>query len=75
MEFRIASTFTQSLVKLTGPEQKAVKTTAFDLQLNPSRPGMQFHRIERSKDPHIWAAQLLVTGVEPASEFLDDLQE
>ena len=33
-EFRIADTFTDSLAKLTGDEQKAVKTTAFDLQLN-----------------------------------------
>jgi len=28
MEFRIADTFTDSLAKLTGSEQKAVKTTA-----------------------------------------------
>jgi hypothetical protein len=36
MEFRIADTFTESLARLTGEEQKAVKTTAFDLQLNPA---------------------------------------
>ncbi len=51
MEFRIADTFTDSLVKLTGAEQKAVKTTAFDLQLNPANPGMQFHKLDRAKDP------------------------
>ncbi len=39
MEFRIADTFTDSLARLTGDEQKAVKTTAFDLQLNPASPG------------------------------------
>jgi hypothetical protein len=33
MEFRISDTFTDSLSKLTAQEQKAVKTTAFDLQL------------------------------------------
>jgi len=33
MEFRIADTFTDSLARLTGDEQKAVKTTTFDLQL------------------------------------------
>ena len=38
MDFRIADTFTDSLAKLTGEEQKAVKTTAFDLQLNPANP-------------------------------------
>ena len=36
MDFRIADTFTDSLARLTGEEQKAVKTTAFDLQLNPA---------------------------------------
>ena len=33
MHFRIADTFTGSLARMT-EEQKAVKTTAFDLQLN-----------------------------------------
>ena len=50
LEFLIADTFTDSLGKLTGDEQKAVKTTAFDLQLDPKSPGLQFHRIKKSKD-------------------------
>ena len=50
MEFRIADTFTESLTKLTGQEQSVVKTTAFDLQLNPANPGMQFHKLGKSKD-------------------------
>ena len=58
MEFRIADTFTDSLNRLTGDEQKAVKTTAFDLQMNPANPGMQFHRIERSKDPNFWSVRV-----------------
>lgn len=37
MNFLIADTFTDSLARLSGDEQKAVKTTAFDLQLNPER--------------------------------------
>ena len=36
MQFRIADTFTESLAKLNGEEQRAAKTTAFDLQLNPA---------------------------------------
>ena len=32
MESRIADTFTDSLANLTSKEQKAVKTSAFDLQ-------------------------------------------
>jgi len=49
MEFRIADTFTDSLARLSGDEQKAVKTTAFDLQVNPVGPGMQFHRLDKAK--------------------------
>jgi mRNA-degrading endonuclease RelE of RelBE toxin-antitoxin system len=55
LDFRIADTFTDSLGRLTEDEQKAVKTTAFDLQMNPANPGMQFHRVERAKDPNFWS--------------------
>ena len=58
MEFRIADTFTDSLVKLTGEEQKAVKTTAFDLQMNPVNSGMQLHKLERPKDPNFWSVRV-----------------
>ena len=54
MQFRIADTFTDSLARLTGDEQKAVKTTAFDLQLNPASPGMSFHKLDRAK---VWEVQ------------------
>jgi mRNA-degrading endonuclease RelE of RelBE toxin-antitoxin system len=50
MEFRIADTFTDSLARLTGEEQKAVKTTAFDLQMDPTSPGLSFHKLEKAKD-------------------------
>jgi hypothetical protein len=36
VNFLIADTFTDSLAWLTGDEQKPVKTTAFDLQMDPS---------------------------------------
>jgi len=52
MEFRISDTFTDSLARLTNDEQKAVKTTAFDLQLNPASPGMQLHKVDKAKDPN-----------------------
>ena len=58
MEFRIANTFTDSLVKLTGQEQKAVKTTAFDLQMNPANPGMRFHKLDKARDPNFWAVRV-----------------
>ena len=56
--FRIADTFTGSLAKLTGEEQKAVKTTAFDLQMNPAHPGMQFHKLDRAKDKNFWSVRV-----------------
>jgi len=52
MNFRIADTFTGSLAKLTDQEQKGVKTTAFDLQMNPASPGMRFHKLDKCKDKH-----------------------
>ena len=58
MEFRIADTFTGSLGRLASEEQKAVKTTAFDVQLNPAHPGLQFHKLERAKDPNFWSIRV-----------------
>lgn len=52
MEFRIADTFVDSLAKLNNQDQKAVKTTAFDLQINPASPGMKFHKLDRAQDPN-----------------------
>ncbi len=42
MTLLLSSTFTDSLARLTGDEQKAVKTTVFDLQVNPVAPGSEF---------------------------------
>ena len=58
MDFRIADTFTDSLARLTGEEQKQVKTTAFDLQLDPASPGMQFHRLDKAKDKNFWSVRV-----------------
>ena len=58
MDFRIADTFTDSLARLTGEEQKAVKTTAFDLQLNPANPGMSFHKLDKAKDKKFWSVRV-----------------
>src|SRR5471032_1223526 len=58
MEFRIADTFTDSLARLTGEEQKAVKTAAFDLQLNPASPGMSFHKLAKAKDKNFWSVRV-----------------
>lgn len=57
MEFLIADTFIDSLAKLTGEEQKAVKTTAFDLQLNPAHPSMKLHKLDKAKDRNFWSVR------------------
>jgi superfamily I DNA/RNA helicase/mRNA-degrading endonuclease RelE of RelBE toxin-antitoxin system len=58
MEFRIADTFTDSLTRLTAQEQKAAKTTAFDLQLDPSSNGLSFHKLDRAKDTNFWSVRV-----------------
>jgi mRNA-degrading endonuclease RelE of RelBE toxin-antitoxin system len=58
MNFLIADTFTDSLARLSGDEQKAVKTTAFDLQVDPRAPGMQFHKLEKARDRNFWSVRV-----------------
>jgi len=58
MHFRIADTFTDSLAKLAGEEQKSVKTTAFDLQMNPANPGMSFHKLDKARDKNFWSVRV-----------------
>ncbi len=58
MEFRIADTFTDSLARLTTDEQKVAKTTAFDMQMNPISPGLNFHKLEKCKDKNFWSIRV-----------------
>ncbi len=66
MNFLISETFTDSLARLTGEEQKAVKTTAFDLQLTtnhsplatPHSPGMSFHKLDKARDKNFWSIRV-----------------
>ncbi len=58
MEFLIADTFTASLARLAGDEQKTAKTTAFDLQMDASRPGLSFHKLSRAKDKCFWSVRV-----------------
>jgi superfamily I DNA/RNA helicase/mRNA-degrading endonuclease RelE of RelBE toxin-antitoxin system len=58
MDFLIADTFTDSLAKLTSEEQKAAKTAAFDLQLNPAQPGLSLHKLDHAKDKNFWSARV-----------------
>lgn len=54
----ISDTFTDGLTRLTGDEQKAVKTTVFDLQINPAAPGLSFHKLDRAKDKRFWSVRV-----------------
>jgi superfamily I DNA/RNA helicase len=58
MDFLIADTFTDSLGRLTSEEQKLVKTTAFDLQVDPAGKGNQFHRVDKVKDKNFWSVRV-----------------
>jgi len=58
VNFLIADTFTASFNRLSGVEQKAVKASVFDLQMDPTGNGLQLHRIDKSKDPNFWSARV-----------------
>jgi len=58
VHFLIADTFTSSLGKLTDNEQKQVKTSAFDMQMNPANPGLQFHKLNAARDPNFWSVRV-----------------
>jgi hypothetical protein len=56
--FCIADSFQTALQRLSAQAQKAVKETVFDLQMNPAAPGLQFHRIDKSKDANFWSMRV-----------------
>jgi hypothetical protein len=58
MNFLIAETFTTSFNRLSGLDQKAVKASVFDLQMDPTGNGLQLHRIDKSKDTNFWSARV-----------------
>ncbi len=58
MNFLIAETFTAAFNRLSGQDQKAVKGSVFDLQMDPTGNGLQLHRIDKSKDPNFWSARV-----------------
>ena len=58
MQFRIADTFTASLARLRNEQQRAAKTTAFDLQTNLAHPSLSLHRLTGTNDPNFWSARV-----------------
>jgi mRNA-degrading endonuclease RelE of RelBE toxin-antitoxin system len=57
MVFLLTDSFQSSLEKLSGEEQKSAKLAAFELQINPSNPGLQCHRLDNIKDKNFWSAR------------------
>ena len=47
-----------SFNRLSGTDQKAVKASVFDLQMDRTGTGLQLHRIDKSKDPNFWSARV-----------------
>jgi len=74
LKFLIADTFTDSLAKLTAEEQKAAKTTAFDLQVNPAHPSLQFYKLDRAKDRRFCSVRATVVVMDCGDEVIP-LQE
>lgn len=58
VKFHLADTFTAAFDKLDGQEQKAVKASVFDLQMDPSGRGLRMHRIDNSNDPNFWSIRV-----------------
>jgi hypothetical protein len=56
MTLLYASTFADSLSRLTTQEQKQVKVTTVDLMLDPTGNGLQLHRVENSHG--FWTARV-----------------
>lgn len=54
----LADSFITALARLTNEERKQAKLTAFELQSNPDQPGLQFHRIDKSKDQNFWSVRV-----------------
>lgn len=58
MQVAIANTFNDSLARLTDDEQRAARSTAFEMQLNPAHPSLHMHRIDASRDRHFWSVRV-----------------
>ena len=54
----LSASFQSALAKLTNEERKQTELTAFQLMSDPNRPGLQFHRIDKSRDPNFWSVRV-----------------
>ncbi|WP_245268509.1 UvrD-helicase domain-containing protein [Mesorhizobium sp. WSM2561] len=54
----LGASFQSALARLSNDEQKQARLTAYELLTEPDRPGLQFHRIDKSRDPHFWSVRV-----------------
>jgi hypothetical protein len=54
----LATTFQPAMARLTNDEQKLVKQTVFDLQIDPTMPGLQMHRVDKARSDNIWSVRV-----------------
>ena len=58
MQYVISDTFSESLADLTNSEQKRVKQTVFDFQVDRTNPGLSLHKLDRTEDDNFWSARV-----------------
>ena len=58
MQINYSNSFTSSLEKLSHNEQKQAKLSFSDLLINPTNPGLQFHRLNAVRDPNFWSVRV-----------------
>lgn len=54
----LADTFRAALTRLTNDEQKQVKQTVYDLQDDPTLPGLSMHRVDKTRSADIWSVRV-----------------
>jgi Superfamily I DNA and RNA helicases len=54
----LADTFRAALTRLTNDEQKLVKQTVYDLQDDPTQPGLSMHRVDKTRSANIWSVRV-----------------
>jgi Superfamily I DNA and RNA helicases len=54
----LADTFRAALTRLTNDEQKQVKQTVYDLQDDPTQPGLNMHRVDKTRSANIWSVRV-----------------
>lgn len=52
--FEVAKSFQRSLERLTAAEQAIVRQVPYEYMVDPARPGLSLHRIDKARDKRLW---------------------